>query len=84
MVWWWTLWIISGIIGQFLFLYSIEVEAHEELTISIVVSVVSNIVGIPLALITIKVIRNYSDVEPLLNELKDDDESTTLNEVYNA
>lgn len=73
---WWTLWIISNIIGQFVFRYSMKAESIDELTVSTVASMVGNIVGIPLALITIKVIRDYSFVEPLLSEIKDEEETT--------
>ena len=69
---WWTLWIISGIIGQFIFRYSMRAETIDELTISTVSGMVANIIGIPLALITIKIIKDYSKVEPLLNEIKDE------------
>jgi hypothetical protein len=74
--WWWTLWIISNFIGQFVFRYSMKAESIDELTVSTVASIVGNIVGIPLALITIKVIKDYSNVEPLLSEIKDEEETT--------
>jgi hypothetical protein len=74
--WWWTLWIINGIIGQFVFRYSMKAESIDELTISTVAGMIGNIVGIPLALITIKVIKDHSDVESLLNEINDDEETT--------
>jgi len=74
--WWWTLWIINTIIGQFVFRYSMKAESIDELTISTVASVIGNIAGIPLALITVKVIKDYSIVEPLLIEIKDEEETT--------
>jgi len=40
---------------------------------------ISNIIGIALALITIKVIRGYSIVEPLLNQINTVEETTTHN-----
>jgi hypothetical protein len=78
---WWALWIASNIIGQFVFRYSMNAETIDELTTSTIASMVSNIVGIPLALITVKVIKDYSKVEPLLNEIKDEEETTTYNNV---
>jgi hypothetical protein len=78
--WWWTLWIISNIIGQIVFRY--PSETIDELIGGTVASMIGNIVGIPLALITVKVIKDYSNVEPLLNEIKDEDETTTHNNVY--
>jgi len=74
--WWWTLWIINTIIGQFVFRYSMKAESIDEVTISTVASVIGNIAGIPLALITVKVIKDYSIVEPLLIEIKDEEETT--------
>lgn len=73
---WWTLWIINNFVGQFVFRYSLKAETIDELTVTTVASMISNSIGIPLAYITIKVIRNYSKVEPLLNEIKNEEEPT--------
>tara|TARA_R110002124_G_scaffold166181_1_gene333499 strand:- start:363 stop:533 length:171 start_codon:yes stop_codon:yes gene_type:complete len=43
----------------------------EELTTSTVAAMIANIVGIPLALITIKIIKDYSTVETLIADLKE-------------
>lgn len=72
---WWTLWIIANFIGQFVFRYSMKAETIEELTIATVASMISNIVGIPLAFLAVKVIKDYSTVEPLLREIKTDQET---------
>jgi hypothetical protein len=77
--WWWTLWILSNIIGQFVFRYSMKAESIDELTTSTVVSMINNIIGIPLALITIKVIKDYANVETLLTEISENEETTTHN-----
>ena len=74
--WWWTLWIINNAIGQFIFRYSMKAESIDELTISTVASMIGNVVGIPLALITVKVIKDYANVEPLIIEIKDEEETT--------
>ena len=74
--WWWTLWVISSFLGQFVFRYSMKAESIDELTISTVSSMIENVVGIPLALITIKVIKDYANVEPLIIEIKDEEETT--------
>jgi hypothetical protein len=75
--WWWTIWIISNIIGQFVFRYSLKAETIDELTVSTIASMISNIVGVPLALITIKVVQDYANIEPSLNEITDGEETTT-------
>jgi len=66
---WWTFWIIGNIIGQFSFRYSLRAETIDELTVSTIAYIIGHIVGIPLALITIKVIKDYSRVEVLLKEV---------------
>ena len=66
---WWALWIISRITGQFLFRYSLRAESIDELTTSTMMSMILDMVGIPLALITIKVIKDYSSVEHLLEHV---------------
>jgi len=63
---WWGLWIINGVLGQFIFRYSLKAETIEELTTVTMASMISSLVGIPLALITIKIIKNYAALEPLL------------------
>lgn len=75
LVWWWTLWIISIVMGQFLLRYGRNAESIDELTISTVVSMMGNILGIPLALFAVKVIKDYSSIEPLLLEIKDEEET---------
>lgn len=68
--WWWTLWIINGIIGQVVYRVSSSAENVEELTISTIISMISNLFAIPLALVTIKVIKDYSMMEDEFYALK--------------
>lgn len=75
--WWWALWIINNAFGQFVFRYSMKAESIEELTTSTIASMVGNIIGIPLALITIKIIKDYSNVEPHLLEQEDEETTAT-------
>jgi hypothetical protein len=63
---WWGLWIINGILGQFIFRFSLKAETIEELSTVTIVSMVSSLIGIPLALITIKIIKGYAAMEPAL------------------
>jgi len=71
--WWWTLWITSNILGQFIFRVAMNAKTVDQFTVSTVASMIGNIIGIPLALITVKVIRDYSNVEPLLIEMKEEE-----------
>lgn len=82
--WWWGLWIISNIIGQFVFRTTMHGDSIDSLTNGTIASMIGNIIGIPLALITVKVIKDYADIEYLLGEVKGDDfmmppENTYLN-----
>ncbi len=73
---WWTLWIVSNLLGQFVFRYSLRAETLDELTTLTVAGIISNVIGIPLAYITAKVIGDYAKVEPLLFELKDETDAS--------
>jgi hypothetical protein len=74
LAWWWTLWILSIAIEIFAGLYSTYTESINEL-IQTTARMIGNIVSILLALITIKVIKDYSSIEPLLREIKDEEET---------
>jgi hypothetical protein len=71
--WWWALWIINGVVGQFIFRYSMKAETLDELIVSTVASIIGNIAGIILALVTVKMIKEYSAVEALLHEIKEEE-----------
>ncbi|MDR1199440.1 MAG: DUF4328 domain-containing protein [Prevotellaceae bacterium] len=71
--WWWALWIISVIIGQILFrTWLKQLETLDELISATTFDMVSSVVEIVLAIVTIKIIKDYSLFEPLLFELTDD------------
>lgn len=76
--WWWALWLFNGFVGQILFRYSLNAESIEEISTSSVLSIFSNIIGIPLALITVKVIKDYASIEPLLSQVTDEPTETTM------
>lgn len=63
---WWTLWIINNLIGQYVFRATMNAESINDYISSTMASMVGNIIGIPLALITIKIIKDYSIVESQL------------------
>lgn len=65
---WWALWIFSNFLGQILMRSYLNTESVDELTNATIASMLGNVVGIPLALITIKVIKDYARAERLLYE----------------
>lgn len=66
---WWTLWIISNLIGQFVFRYSLRAESVDEIMTFTMASIINGILGIPLALITLAIIRDYTKTENMLYEI---------------
>jgi len=77
---WWTLWIISTFIGNALFRHSLKAETTEQLINNTIGYIISYIIDIPLCLITIKVIKDYSKVEPLLLNIADEENKELVKE----
>lgn len=77
---WWTLWVINSIIGNIVTQLSLRAEEIDEFIKITNFSMIGNIIGIPLAIITVKVISDYSKVETLLYESEELDN----NEVQNS
>jgi len=68
---WWALWVIVNISGNIIFFLYSQAKNIEEYSSAIVFSIIPGIISIPLALLTIKIIKDYSKVEPTLLELND-------------
>lgn len=82
---WWAFWVINNFISQLVFRTSLKAEGLDELINVTSLGLVSNLIGIPLALLAIKVVKDYADVEYLLNdigslidEIKKDDKDAAL------
>jgi len=67
--WWWALWIINGVLGQFVFHISKSSQTINDLIITTFLGMGSEIFGLILSFVTIKVIKDYNNAELLLNEL---------------
>lgn len=70
--WWWGLWITNGVFGQIIFRTSLKAKSIEALINTTTISMIGNIVGLILSLITIKVIKDYAKLESLLFEVKEE------------
>lgn len=79
--WWWGLWIANGFISQISFRLSMNADNVDDIIVSTIVGIISNVVGIPLAIVTINMIKNYAAVEPLLNEIRDAETPPPLKEI---
>jgi hypothetical protein len=71
---WWTLWIVGNVVGNISTRYALRAETIDELTISSIINIVSDFVAIISALLTVKVIRDYSKMENLLTEINFNEE----------
>ena len=67
---WWTLWIISNYIGNYVLKSSFKAETIEDLINSTVADMIMSLLGIPLAIVTVKIIKSYSLKEEKLEELE--------------
>jgi hypothetical protein len=67
---WWAFWIINWFVGRFVFKYSMKAETIEELTRSTIGQIISNAIGIVLAIITINIITEYSKLEQVMHKVK--------------
>lgn len=65
-VFWWTLWIINGIFGQLIFRLSNYADTIPDLIGITVLSIISGFIGIVLAIVTLKMIKDYSKAETVL------------------
>jgi uncharacterized membrane protein len=67
---WWTLWIISNYLGKYALKKVLKAETIQDFINSTTADIVIAAIGIPLAFITIKMIKEYSKKEELLNDME--------------
>lgn len=67
--WWWALWLVSNVVTNASFRYSMTAESVEELINVAIINLIDNAIGIPLAVITVKVIHDYARLESRLFEI---------------
>lgn len=67
---WWTFWIMDRFVGQFVFKYTMKADTIDELTTSTIAQLISNGIGIVLAIITINIITDYSKLELVMHKVK--------------
>ena len=72
---WWTLWIISKFAGNFVLRIGFNADTIDGLIATTIGEMILCVLGVLLALLTIKVIKDYSKVEPLLAQISDEEAS---------
>lgn len=75
---WWVLWIVIGVVGQVVFRLTLNADTVDDLNTSTIASIIGDIIDIPLALITIKIIHDYSLVEGMIDDLKENEIQSEL------
>lgn len=66
---WWTFWILTTVTGQIVFRASLKADTLPDMINLDVISMVDGLLNIPLAFITVRVIKNYAVLEKHLSEL---------------
>ena len=69
---WWALWIICGIIGNISHYIQMKTETIKEQTDITLLNIIYSIILISLAIITIKVIKDYSKAESFLLDIEEE------------
>jgi spore maturation protein SpmB len=67
---WWALWIISNYIGNYVLKSAFKAETIENFLNSTIADMVMSMIGIPLAILTVMIIKSYSMKEELLAGLE--------------
>jgi len=67
---WWTLWIISHFIGKYVTKSGLKAETVEEYINSTIGDMIISILGIPLAVVTVLIVRSYAKKEEKLAEIE--------------
>jgi ethanolamine transporter EutH len=75
---WWFLWVITAIIGNIQFRMSLDSEGLGDLLSLTKLGMFVNVISIPLGFLAVGVVRSYSKVEPLLNEISQEDNSPNI------
>ncbi len=64
---WWALWIISNLLGQIYFRY--PTNTIQDISNATIVDFISSAIGIPLAIITIRIIKDYAKIEASIKDV---------------
>jgi hypothetical protein len=69
---WWALWIITSFIGNIILRYSFRADTLDQIIASTIANFILSLLSIPLGFLIIKLVKDYSDMENLLFELKEE------------
>lgn len=80
--WWWGLFLISNFIANISFRFSLNAESIDELVTVSVINILSDLIEIPVILITIKLIQETNKSEIKMYNIIKNSENTTDNSTY--
>ncbi len=66
---WWGFWIVSGVISNFIFRYSLNASTLESLQNLTIMNMISSVVSIVLGFFAIKVVKDYIYLEEKLHKI---------------
>lgn len=69
---WWALWIISNFLGNFVLRTTFKDESIVGMVTASIANTVLSLLGLPLGLLVVKIIKDYSKMEMFLNEIKEE------------
>lgn len=70
--WWWGLWVVWSVMGNFEARISFRADSIDDYILSDTISVFSAFIGMPLALLAIKVVKDYSVLENKMYDRRDE------------
>lgn len=68
---WWALWIISNFLGNFVMRVSFKSDTIDGMIDASIGSMIMSFIGLPLGLLVVKLIKDYSEMETSLIEVSD-------------
>lgn len=75
---WWAVWVIKSVLGQVVFRMSRNVEEVSDILNVTIMSMVQHVLGIVAAFLVIRIIKEYSAVEPILMEYSYEDQINNI------
>jgi hypothetical protein len=72
--WWWALWLINNLVAQYEFRTNLKAEIAADLSNVTFAGMIGNLISIPLAIITVKVVKDYAKMEQVLHSISDEEE----------
>lgn len=67
---WWAIWVLSNYLGKIIFKYSFKADTIENLINLTLTDIVLSFIGIPLAIITVQIIKSHAIKEETLSEIE--------------